>query len=210
LSQQFRQRGKFEGINENYAREVMELHTLGVNGGYPQADVTALAHILTGWGLQKPGQAAMRMGAMGMRGTGTGRMGGLRPWRPGRRLPLAGAERDPYGFYFDPSRHDFSDQLFLDRSYSGSAGIAAGEEALDVLAHAPATARHLSYLLAQYFVADNPPQTLVARMAERFERSQGDIRATLETLFSAASSGTSATSAPSSKVHTTTSFRPYA
>jgi uncharacterized protein (DUF1800 family) len=100
-------RGKFEGINENYAREVMELHTLGVNGGYTQADVTALAHILTGWGLQKPGQAAMRMGAMGMRGTGTGRMGtgwmgGLRPWRPGRRLPLAGAERDPLRLLLRP------------------------------------------------------------------------------------------------------------
>ena len=52
-----------------------------------------------------------------------------------------------------------------------------------MLARAPATARHLSYQLAQYFVADNPPQTLVARMAERFEQSQGDIRATLETLF---------------------------
>jgi uncharacterized protein (DUF1800 family) len=181
-------RGKFEGINENYAREVMELHTLGVNGGYTQADVTALAHILTGWGLQKRGQAAMRMGAMGMRGTGiggmgTGWMGGWRPWRPGRRLPLAVAERDPYGFYFDSRRHDFSDQLFLGRTYSGSAGVAAGEEALDILAHAPATARHLSYLIAQYFVADNPPQTLVARMAERFEQSQGDIHGTLETLF---------------------------
>src|SRR4029077_1102234 len=67
--------------------------------------------------------------------------------------------------------------------YSGSAGIAAGEQALDLLARAPATARHLSYQLAQYFVADNPPQTLVARMDDRFEQSQGDIRATLETLF---------------------------
>ncbi len=47
-------KGKFEGINENYARELMELHTLGVNGGYSQADVIALAHILTGWGLPKP------------------------------------------------------------------------------------------------------------------------------------------------------------
>ena len=62
----FARRGKFEGINENYAREVMELHTLGVNGGYTQADVTALAHILTGWGLQRRGQAGMRMGAAGM------------------------------------------------------------------------------------------------------------------------------------------------
>ena len=186
-------RGKFEGINENYAREVMELHTLGVNGGYTQADVTALAHILTGWGLQKRGQAAMRMGAAGMGAAGTTvsglsvpwmrRMGGWRPWRPGRRAPLPGAVGDQYGFYFDPSRHDFSDQVFLGRSYGGGAGITAGEHALDVLARNRATARHLSYQLAQHFVADNPPSGLVDRMAARFERSDGDIRATLETLF---------------------------
>jgi len=150
-------RGKFEGINENYAREVMELHTLGVNGGYTQADVTALAHILTGWGLQKR--------------------------RPGQRAPLPGIEDEQYSFYFDPSRHDFSSQVFLGRSYSGGAGLTAGEQALDVLARAPASARHLSYQLAQYFVTDNPPSGLAGRMAERFEQSQGDIRATLETLF---------------------------
>jgi uncharacterized protein (DUF1800 family) len=185
-------RGKFEGINENYAREVMELHTLGVNGGYTQADVTALAHILTGWGLQKRGPAGMRMGATGMGvpelsapglRTMARNMGGWRLRPPGRRAPLPGAAGDQYGFYFDPSRHDFSDQLFLGRSYSGGAGIATGEQALDVLARAPATTRHLSYQLAQYFVADNPPSELVARMAGRFEQSQGDIRATLETLF---------------------------
>jgi uncharacterized protein (DUF1800 family) len=185
-------RDKFEGINENYAREVMELHTLGVNGGYTQADVTALAHILTGWGLQKRGPAGMRMGATGMGvpelsapglRTMARNMGGWRLRPPGRRAPLPGAAGDQYGFYFDPSRHDFSDQLFLGRSYSGGAGIATGEQALDVLARAPATTRHLSYQLAQYFVADNPPSELVARMAGRFEQSQGDIRATLETLF---------------------------
>jgi hypothetical protein len=109
--------------------------------------------------------------------------GGWKPRRLGRRAPLPGAAGDQYGFYFDPSRHDFSDQVFLGRSYSGGAGIAAGEHALDVLARAPATARHLSYQLAQYFVADNPPPGLVGRMAERFEQSQGDIRATLEMLF---------------------------
>ena len=185
----FARRGKFQGINENYAREVMELHTLGVNGGYSQADVTALAHILTGWGLQRRGQAGMRMGAAGMsapettNAPGIRGMGGWRPWRPGRRAPLPGALSDQYGFYFDPSRHDFSKQAFLGRSYDGGAGITAGEQALDVLASAPATAQHLSSQLAQYFVADNPPQTLVARMAERFEQTQGDIRATLQTLF---------------------------
>jgi uncharacterized protein (DUF1800 family) len=181
-------RGNFEGINENYAREVMELHTLGVNGGYTQADVTALAHILTGWGLRKRGPAGMRMGPMGtgapeMRTPGMIGSGGWRPRRPGRRALLPGIEGDQYGFYFDPSRHDFSDQVFLGRSYSGGAGLTAGEQALDVLARAPATGRHLSYQLAQYFVTDNPPSGLVARMAARFEQSQGDIRATLETLF---------------------------
>ncbi|HVA83393.1 MAG TPA: DUF1800 domain-containing protein [Candidatus Binataceae bacterium] len=181
-------RGKFEGINENYAREVMELHTLGVNGGYTQADVTALAHILTGWGLQRRGPAGMRMGAAGMglaemSAPGMRNLGEWRLRRPGGRAPLPGGAGDQYGFYFDPSRHDSSDQIFLNRSYGGAAGIAAGEQALDVLARAPATARHLSYLLAQYFVADNPPSGLVERMAERFGQSQGDIRATLETLF---------------------------
>ena len=186
-------RGKFEGINENYAREVMELHTLGVNGGYTQADVTALAHILTGWGLRKRGQAGMRMGAMQMGAPEMNAramsapvlrwLGGWRPRRPRQQASSPGAQSDQYGFYFDPSRHDFSDQVFLGRTYGGGAGIAAGEQALDALAHAPATARHVSYQLAQYFVADNPPTELVNRMAGRFEQSQGDIRGTLETLF---------------------------
>lgn len=165
--------GRFEGINENYAREVMELHTLGVNGGYTQADVIALAHILTGWGLMTPG-ALMRMRAM--------RRAAIR-WRPRRRWPPPGAHSDEYGFYFNPRRHDTADQVFLGRLYHGVAGMAEGEAALDALAHAPATARHLSFELARHFVADEPPPALVARMAERYERSRGNIRAVLETLF---------------------------
>ncbi len=185
-------RGKFQGINENYAREVMELHTLGVNGGYTQADVTALAHILTGWGLAKRGRGAMAPDGAGMNREGTrpGFAGGgmrrfLGGWRrrAAPRAPLPGSESDQYGFYFDPSRHDFSDQRFLGRAYAGGEGIAAGERALDVLAHSPATARHLSYQLAQHFVADDPAPALVARMAERYEASRGDIRATLEVLL---------------------------
>jgi hypothetical protein len=103
--------------------------------------------------------------------------------RAAGHAPLPGSESDPYGFYFDPSRHDFSEQVFLGRTYAGGSGIAAGEQALDLLAHSPATARHLSYQLAQHFVADDPPPALVARMARRYETSQGDIRATLEVLF---------------------------
>jgi uncharacterized protein (DUF1800 family) len=157
-------RGKFEGINENYARELMELHTLGVNGGYTQNDVIALAHILTGWGI--------------IRGEKQG--GG--PWR-GRGWFDSGAVRTANGFFFDPSRHDFSDQRLLGDTIPGG-GIEAGERALDRLARYPATARHLSYQLAQYFVADDPPPALVERMAGRYLATDGQIRAVLATMFS--------------------------
>ncbi len=152
--------GKFEGINENYARELMELHTLGVNGGYSQQDVIALAHILTGWGFPKRGLMRRGFGHPAF-----GQLGGFA------------------GFYFDPSRHDFSDKTLLGHRIAGS-GIAEGEQALDILARSPATANHLSYQLAQYFVADNPPPALVRRMAARYLATDGDIGAALETLLS--------------------------
>lgn len=141
-------RGRFKGINENYARELMELHTLGVDGGYSQQDVTTLARILTGWGLDRQGN-----------------MGG-----------------DENGFYFDASRHDFSDKVFLGKTIKGS-GAGEVEQALDILARHPSTARHISYQLAQYFVADKPPTGLVQRLSQRFLETDGDIRAVLETMF---------------------------
>ena len=156
--------GKFDGLNENYARELMELHTVGVNGGYTQRDVTELARILTGWGLITGRAARVRRAGWFERRSDDG---------------IAGLGS---GFYFDPSRHDFGDKVFLGRTVKG-AGIAEGEEALDILARGPATARHISYQLAQYFVADNPPPALVARMAARFLTTDGNIRAVLDTLF---------------------------
>ena len=141
-------RGQFQGINENYAREVMELHTLGVNGGYTQTDVTTLAHILTGWGL----------------------------------CPMRGRFADPGGFCFDPLRHDFSDQVFLGKTIHGN-GEEEIDQALDMLASSPATAHHLSYELAQYFVADDPPPALVDRLTKKWMQSDGDIVAVLDTLF---------------------------
>ncbi len=157
-------RGRFEGINENYARELMELHTLGVNGGYSQQDVIALAHILTGWGIVRREKPA-----------------GLGFWRPRWRLG-AGEVRTRDGFFFDPSRHDFTAKRLLGETIPGN-GIDEGERALDLLARHPATAHHLSYQLAQYFVADNPPPALVERMATRYRASDGAIRDVLETLF---------------------------
>ena len=143
-----RPRGRFKGLNENYARELMELHTLGVDGGYTQADVINLAKIFTGWGFRRPGVKF----------------------------------KDGYDFYFNSKRHDFTDKVFLNQEIKGS-GIAEGEKALDILAKHPATARRISYKLAQYFVADKPPQTLVDKLSKRYSETDGDIRAVLETLF---------------------------
>jgi uncharacterized protein (DUF1800 family) len=171
-------KGKFEGINENYARELMELHTLGVNGGYTQADVIALAHILTGWGIPRARGGAERMRA------DQRIAGGVFPLMR-RRRNFMRAPVDPSGFYFDASRHDFSEKTFLGHEIKGG-GIDEGEHALDILARSPATAKHLSSQLAQYFVADDPPKALVDRMAQRYLATDGEIRAVLETMFTSA------------------------
>jgi uncharacterized protein (DUF1800 family) len=144
-------KGNLTGINENYAREIMELHTLGVNGGYTQNDVIALAHILTGWGLQRQD---LRFGSG----------------------PAAA---------FDPMRHDFSPKVFLGKTIAPS-GEPEGVQAIDMLASSPATAHHIAFELAQYFVADQPPPALVDRLAQRFRATDGDIRAVLKTLLTSA------------------------
>ncbi len=189
--------GKFDGINENYAREVMELHTLGVNGGYRQNDVIALAHILTGWGLVKRGAqggqarprqnfSAQDFSANNFQPRAHGIFGpfSFRRWRQrnSNNPPRANRVIGQYGFFFDASRHDFTAQTILGNTIPGG-GIEQGEQALDLLARSPATANHLSYQLAQYFVADNPPPALVKRMANRYLATDGDIRQVLATLF---------------------------
>ena len=157
-------RGPFKGINENYARELMELHTLGVDGGYTQDDVITLARILTGWGFRRPAQ----------------RLQALNPARG--IIPVSGRLPEANGFFFDRNRHDFSTKVFLGKTIRGS-GIQEGEEALDILAEHPSTARFISYKLAQYFVSDDPPKALTERLAKRFLETHGDIRAVLDALF---------------------------
>lgn len=141
------QNGNVKGLNENYARELLELHTLGVDGGYTQTDVITLARILTGWTIDK-----------------TGKQG------------------DKSGFYFNANGHDSSDKVFLGVSIRGG-GIEEGEQALDILARHPSTARHISYRLAQYFLSDNPPESLVNRLREKFLATDGDLRTVMETLL---------------------------
>jgi uncharacterized protein (DUF1800 family) len=140
-----RKRG--DGLNENYARELMELHTLGVDGGYTQHDVTELARMLTGWTFQ----------------------------------PRDIAQGPPV-FKFDAADHDNGVKTWLGRTVEGN-GVQEGEMALAVLAMHPATAHHISYQLAQYFVADNPSSALVDLLTKRYLRTHGNIREVLALLF---------------------------
>ena len=150
-------KGKQDGLNENYARELMELHTLGVDGGYTQKDVTELARILTGWGLRT---------------------------RPERGMVRGDMRKPDFTFAFDPSRHDYGDKQFMGFVIKGQRqGWQEVEQALSILATHPATAKHLSFQLAQYFVADQPPQALVDRMAATWVKSRGDLAAVMRTLL---------------------------
>jgi uncharacterized protein (DUF1800 family) len=131
-------------LNENYGREVMELHTLGVKGGYTQKDVIEVARCFTGWTV-----------------------------------------RDTYNlkFVFAPLMHDFGEKTVLGHKIAAGRGEEDGLQVIDILAHHPSTARFISRQLAQRFVADNPPQALVDRMARTFTKTDGDLRAVLQTLF---------------------------
>jgi len=132
------------GLNENYGRELMELHTLGVDGGYSQADVTELARILTGWTVAEPD--------------------------------------DGGGFLFDPRRHELGAKTLLGQKYFGE-GSNEGIRALDRLAHHPATAHFIAKCIATRFVADDPPESLVTRMAATFQSSDGDIREVMRVML---------------------------
>ena len=145
-------------INENYAREIMELHTMGVDSGYSQKDVQELARILTGVGVDLSHDAPR-----------------LKPdYQP--LYVRAGL------FEFNPNRHDFGDKVFLGHTIRGS-GFGEVEQALDILSRQPATAHHISLELAAYFVGDNPPPALVDAMAQTFMHTDGDIASVLKILF---------------------------
>ncbi len=144
-------------INENYARELMELHTLGVNGGYTQQDVQQLALILTGVGVN------------------AGNTPRLKPDLQ-RLYVRSGA------FEFNPAHHDFSRKTLLQHTIEGS-GFGEIEDAVTLIVRQPACARFISRQIAGYFVADNPPPLLVERMSGTFMRTDGNIAAVLRTMF---------------------------
>ena len=157
FAQRAERMGHQAGINENLARELLELHTLGVNGGYTQSDVQALARIITGAGV-------------------------VNNRLPEHALNAPGAERIGY-FFFDPNRHDFGDKRLLGRGYPAGRGLDEIRQALDQLASHPQTAEHIAGKLARRFLADEPPADLVNAMAAAFRNSGGRISATLAPLL---------------------------
>ncbi len=151
------------GINENYARELLELHTLGVDGGYTQKDVQEVARCFTGWSIHQPfgGQRRDRF---------------ARPGMPGADMP-------PGSFIYRDWAHDQGEKIVLGIKIPAGGGKRDGDMVLTLLARHPSTARFIATKLCRRFVADEPPASLVARVAATFERTQGDIRACLQTLF---------------------------
>ncbi|HXB68618.1 MAG TPA: DUF1800 domain-containing protein [Candidatus Acidoferrales bacterium] len=144
-SPQLRGRKNSRGLNENYGRELLELHTLGVDGGYSQKDVTEAARCFTGWTINQP------------------QRGGT--------------------FIFNRRVHDDGEKVVLGVKIPAGGGESDGERVLDIVARQPSTAHFISRKLAMRFVADEPPASLVNRMAQTFLKTDGDLRAVMQTMF---------------------------
>jgi uncharacterized protein (DUF1800 family) len=142
------------GLNENYARELLELHTLGVDGGYTQQDIIEVARALTGWGIAPPRQA--------------------RSIRTDNQDQMMTAGSG--AFRFMPMLHDPREKVVLGRTLAAGGGIEDGERVLDIVASHPSTARHIATKLARRFVSDSPPEALVSRVAARFTETGGNLR----------------------------------
>ncbi|MGD9630061.1 MAG: DUF1800 domain-containing protein [Pyrinomonadaceae bacterium] len=164
------------GLNENYARELMELHTLGVDGGYTQKDIGEVARAFTGWTIADP---------RGYRRAAAGMITGDEDRRLARLQRQAGipTDIDSGEFYFNERWHDKGAKTVLGQKID-EGGIKDGLKVIDLLVKHPSTAKFIARKLAVKFVRDDPSDALVGRVAEAFTRSNGDIRTTLKVLFS--------------------------
>ncbi|WP_025600072.1 DUF1800 domain-containing protein [Burkholderia sp. WSM2230] len=145
------------GLNENLAREIMELHTLGVRSGYDQNDVTEFARALTGWSV-----------ANNPMNTGTSNMSGTPPARTAQAVAAPGT------FVFREALHEPGVRTVMGRRYEQR----GEEQALAILhdlASAPATAQHIGSKLARHFIADTPPAGTSEKLANAFQTSGGDL-----------------------------------
>jgi uncharacterized protein (DUF1800 family) len=146
--------GKRRGINENYARELMELHTLGVDGGYTQKDVQEVARCFTGWTIIAP------------------------------RGPRPNIDREKTGkFHFNPRLHDDGEKIVLGHRIPAGGGMRDGLRVIEILSRHPSTAKFIARKLCRKFVMDNPPDSLILKVSDTFNRTDGDIRETLRAIF---------------------------
>lgn len=144
------------GLNENYARELLELHTLGADGGYTQQDVIEVARAFTGWSVL-PAQGANQRLAPGVVVEGH--------------------------FIFRPQAHDAEPKTVLGTRLRAGRGMEDGEQVLDIVARHPSTARYIATKLAVRFISDKPPQSVIDRAAETFTRTDGDLREVVRTII---------------------------
>ena len=160
--QKQQQQQQRRGINENYARELMELHTLGVDGGYTQKDVQEVARCFTGWTIFQPRGGAAAVNAL---------------------MGSEEARRSAGTFFFNARAHDDGEKVVLGHKIPAGGGIKDGLMVLDILAHHPSTAKFIATKLTRHFVSDMPPPALIDRVAATFTKTDGDIRETLKAIF---------------------------
>lgn len=169
------QQGRRRGLNENYARELMELHTLGVDGGYTQKDIVEVARAFTGWTIAD---------ARGYRRSAANMIQGNEDQRLNRLQRQMGIPDDIESgeFYFNERWHDKDAKTILGQKVS-EGGMKDGLKVIDILVKHPSTAKFIARKLAVKFVSDNPSEALVGRVAEAFRKSEGDVKTTLRALF---------------------------
>jgi uncharacterized protein (DUF1800 family) len=153
--------GQRRGLNENYARELLELHTLGVDGGYTQQDVQELAKMLTGWtvsGLGRPN--------LGQRG----------------RRRMAMPDDDRITFAFQDMLHEPGTKTLLGVKYA-EGGVAEAGRAIEALCRHASTARFIATKLVRHFVSDTPPQSAIDHVAKVFRETDGNLRSVAAALI---------------------------
>ncbi len=137
-----------QGLNENYGRELLELHTVSVDAGYKQEDIFDASRCFTGWGIDNTGNSGQ--------------------------------------FIYRSANHDTDAKSVFGLSIPAGGQKGDGDRLIEYLAAHPATAHFVSRKLAQRFVADDPPQSLVSKMADTFLASDGDIAEVLLRMFGSA------------------------
>lgn len=152
------------GVSESYARALIELHTLGADGGHTRQDIAEAARAFSGWSTMPIGATA--------------------EWFQG---DLANARKVGFvrqgSFLFRADWHDAKEKRIFGKRYPAGGGMEEGEQVLTALAASPATARHVSRKLAVRFVQEQPPETLVKRLAATFSQTNGDLRLVMATLI---------------------------